>query len=70
MKAKKKPLARKTLADLGISPADVGEAGTKCRVMTLSFPPERSAGQIIHGESPEAKAAELVRLLRQEAKVI
>ena len=70
MKAKKKPLAKKTLADLGIDPSDVGEAGAKCRVMNLSFPPERSPGKIIEGETPEAKAAELVRLLREEAKVI
>jgi electron transfer flavoprotein beta subunit len=70
MKAKKKPLARKTLTDLGINPSEVGEAGAKCRVMNLSFPPERSPGKIIDGESPEAKAAELVRLLREEAKVI
>ena len=70
MKAKKKPLARKTLADLGIKPSEAGEAGAKCRVMNLTFPPERSPGKIIHGETPEAKAAELVRLLREEAKVI
>ncbi len=70
MKAKKKPLAKKTLADLGINPSEVGEAGAKCRVMSLSFPPERSPGRIIEGETPEAKAAELVRLLREEAKVI
>jgi electron transfer flavoprotein beta subunit len=38
--------------------------------MSLSFPPERSPGRIIEGETPEAKAAELVRLLREEAKVI
>jgi electron transfer flavoprotein beta subunit len=70
MKAKKKPLAKKTLADLGIDPSDVGEAGAKGRIMNLSFPPERSPGKIIEGETPEAKAAELVRLLREEAKVI
>jgi electron transfer flavoprotein beta subunit len=70
MKAKKKPLAKKTLADLAINPSEVGEAGAKCRVMSLSFPPERSPGRIIEGETPEAKAAELVRLLREEAKVI
>ncbi|NVM21998.1 MAG: electron transfer flavoprotein subunit beta/FixA family protein [Desulfobacterales bacterium] len=70
MKAKKKPLAKKTLADLGIDPGEVGSAGAKCKVKSLSFPPERSAGRIIEGETVEAKAAELVRLLREEAKVI
>ena len=32
-------------------------------------PPERGAGRIIQGE-PEAAAEELMRLLREEAKVI
>ena len=70
MKAKKKPLVKKTLADLGIDPSEVGEARAKCRVKGLSFPRERSPGRIIEGETVEAKAAELVRLLREEAKVI
>lgn len=70
MKAKKKPLATRTLSDLGIDPSDVGEAHAKCRVTHLAFPPERSPGRIIEGETVEAKAAELVRLLAEEAKVI
>ena len=70
MKAKKKPLAKRTLVDLGVDPSEVGEAGAKCKVMGLSFPPERSPGKIVEGETAEAKAAELVRLLREEAKVI
>lgn len=70
MKAKKKPLAKKTLADLGVNPGEVGETGARCKIVNLSFPPERSPGKIVEGETPEAKAAELVRLLRQEAKVI
>jgi len=70
MKAKKKPLAKKKLDDLGLDPSEVGKGGAKCRVMTLSLPPERSPGKIVKGESPEAKATELVRLLREEAKVI
>jgi electron transfer flavoprotein beta subunit len=70
MKAKKKPLVKKNLADLGVDPSEVGKARAKCRVKHLSFPPERSPGKIIEGETVEAKAAELVRLLREEAKVI
>jgi electron transfer flavoprotein beta subunit len=70
MKAKKKPLVKKTLADIGIDPKEVGKAGAKCRIMNLSFPPERAPGRIIEGETVEAKAAELLRLLREEAKVI
>jgi len=70
MKAKKKPLAKKTLADLGLNSDEAGQAGAKCKVVNLSFPPERSPGKIIEGETPGAKAGELVRLLREEAKVI
>jgi electron transfer flavoprotein beta subunit len=70
MKAKKKPLVQKTLADLGVDPSEVGEANAKCRIRSLSFPPERAPGRIIEGETAEAKAAELVRLLTDEAKVI
>ena len=70
MKAKKKPLVKKNLADLGVDPSEVGKARAKCRVKLLSFPPERSPGKIIEGETVEAKAAELVRLLREEAKVV
>jgi electron transfer flavoprotein beta subunit len=70
MKAKKKPLVKKTLTDLGVDPSEVGEARARCRVTNLSFPPERSPGRIVEGETAEAKAAELVRLLREEAKVI
>jgi len=70
MKAKKKPLAKKKLDDIGLDPSEVGEGGAKCRVMTLSLPPERSPGKMVEGETPEVKAAELVRLLREEAKII
>ena len=64
MKAKKKPMDTKTLADLGI------EVTNKLKVIQLSPPPERKAGKIIEGETPEQKAAELARLLHEEAKVI
>ena len=70
MKAKKKPLEKKTLEDIGLDPSEVGSTGAKCKVEKLSFPPERVPGKIIEGETPEAVAAELVRLLREEAKVI
>jgi electron transfer flavoprotein beta subunit len=33
-------------------------------------PPQREAGKIVEGETPEAKAKELARLLHEEAKVI
>jgi electron transfer flavoprotein beta subunit len=70
MKAKKKPLEEKTLASLGLNPAEFGLEARKLKVVQLTPPPQRKAGKIIPGDSPEAKAAELARLLRQEAKAI
>jgi electron transfer flavoprotein beta subunit len=70
MKAKKKPLEEKTLADLGLDPSQVGEGARKLKIMELTPPPQRETGKIIEGETPEEKAAELVRLLHEEAKLI
>ncbi len=70
MKAKKKPLEEKTLADLGMDPSQVGQGARKQKIIALSSPPERAAGKIIAGETPQEKAAELTRLLHEEAKVI
>ncbi len=66
MKAKKKPLETKKLADLGLNPADV-QPLTKIKAFT--HPPERKGGRVIAGDSVQAKVAELVRLLHEEAKV-
>jgi len=58
MAAKKKPLE--------VKPATLGEGSMTH--LGYQLPPERKAGRIV-GEGPDA-AAELVRLLREEAKVI
>jgi electron transfer flavoprotein beta subunit len=70
MKAKKKPLEEKTLADLGLDTSQVGEGARKLKIMELTPPPQRESGKIIDGETPEEKAAELVRVLHEEAKLI
>ena len=70
MKAKKKPLEEKTLADLGLDAAGFGEGARKLLVLELTPPPQREAGRIVEGETPEEKAKELVRLLHEEAKLI
>lgn len=68
MKAKKKPIEIQTLADIGI---DAGQLdGPLTRIKTMKPPPERKAGIMIPGGSAQAKAAELVRILHQEAKVL
>jgi electron transfer flavoprotein beta subunit len=65
MKAKKKPVDVLTAAEL--SGIDASSAGTD--LVTLSPPPPRPECKIVEGE-PEEMARELVRLLREEAKVV
>lgn len=64
MKAKKKPVDVKDAAALGIA------VEPKAKVAKMTPPPERAPGKIIAGDDPAVKAAELVKLLREEAKVI
>jgi len=71
MKAKKKPLAVKTLADLGLDASQCGAQAAKIRITAIELPPQRSAGRIINGGlDTQGKAKELVRALREEAKAI
>jgi electron transfer flavoprotein beta subunit len=71
MKAKKKPLAVKKLADIGLDPAQFAPGAGKTRTLSLEMPQERQAGRIVDGGlDTDGKARELVRLLHQEAKVI
>jgi len=64
MKAKKKPVDVKDAAALGIT------VENKAKVAKFIPPPPRAAGKIIGGDDPAAKAAELAKLLREEAKVV
>ncbi|MBW1659627.1 MAG: electron transfer flavoprotein subunit beta/FixA family protein [Deltaproteobacteria bacterium] len=64
MKAKKKPVTVKTVADLGVS----AEPMTVIKGMEL--PPERQAGKMIEGADAAAKAAALAKALHEEAEVI
>ncbi len=65
MKAKKKPVDKKSLKDIGI---DAPKALS--RIIALKYPPQRKAGKMIEGDSAQAKAAALVKALHEEAKVI
>jgi electron transfer flavoprotein beta subunit len=67
--ARKKPFTQWTAADVGLAAGDVGAAGAKLEVVAVLPPPERPPGRIISGEPAEA-VKEVVRLLREEAKVI
>ena len=64
MKAKKIEIKKITLAELGIN-----ETQNKVKILKLSAPAEKPQGRIIPGE-PAAAVKELVRLLREEAKVL
>jgi len=67
MAAKKKPVEEIDVASLGIEEG----ADPFYRVESITLPPEKAAGTIIQGEDdPSAAAAELVKLLREEAKAI
>lgn len=66
MKAKAKKLEKKNLGALGLSAADVAATTT---LTAYGFPPARPKGKVIAGDAATA-AKELVRLLRDEAKVL
>jgi electron transfer flavoprotein alpha/beta subunit len=70
MAAKKIAIVAKNIGDLGLSAGQVGAAGALVEESGLELPPPRPSGKIIQGATPEAKVKELVRLLRDEAKVI
>jgi electron transfer flavoprotein beta subunit len=63
MKAKKKPLAEKKIADLGVDAAVVETLG-------FALPPEKAPGKVFKGEPVEQMVQKVVGLLRSEAKVL
>jgi electron transfer flavoprotein beta subunit len=69
MKAKKKEIKAINLAALGLPADQVGVAGSRTKVVKFIPPPSRPPGKIIPGEIADA-ARNLVKLLREEAKVI
>ncbi len=69
MKAKKKPFDVKTPGDFGLDATQL-QAKTKVAVKGYQYPPEKKSGQVFQGESVDAMVAKVVKLLREEAKVI
>jgi electron transfer flavoprotein beta subunit len=70
MKAKKKEIKKIGLSDLGgLTPQDVGAAGSATKIVGYEPLPERPACRMIGGE-PAQQAAELVRALHEDAKAI
>lgn len=63
MSAKKKPITEK-------SPADLSSSGDKIEIVSLEPPPPRVAGRKLDAEDAKGFAEQLVKALREEAKVI
>ncbi|MBA4531286.1 electron transfer flavoprotein subunit beta/FixA family protein [Brevibacillus halotolerans] len=66
MKAKKKPLDRLSADDLGLTAEEVA---SKTEIVYQYVPEKKEAGRILSGDIP-SQVAEVVQLLRNEAKVI
>jgi electron transfer flavoprotein beta subunit len=65
MKAKRKEIPERDLASLG---ADLG--GPRVEILEMEPPPARKAGRVMKDGDTRAMAAELAKLLRDEAKVV
>ena len=70
MAAKKKVIAVKTPADAGVDAAAISGAAAHVRWTKLELPPARQAVKLIPADDPAKAATELLRLLRDEAKVL
>jgi electron transfer flavoprotein beta subunit len=69
MMAKRKKIVVKDCAALGLDVQVVGAGAALVTETAWTLPPARPAGRILSGDAATS-AAELVRLLRDEAKVL
>ena len=69
MAAKKKEIAERTPAEIGLDDGAVGAAGARLEVVSVAFPESGRGAQILTGDAAAA-AKELVGKLRNEARVI
>ena len=67
MKAKKKPFDVKSPADVGV---DASSLKARSVIKGFKYPPEKPKGKVFAGEPVEAMVEKVVKLLRDEAKVI
>jgi electron transfer flavoprotein beta subunit len=66
MAAKKKPIETRSTASLGLGADDLA---SRLSVEQVTLPPPRPPGKVLTGETAEA-VEQLIRLLREEAKII
>jgi electron transfer flavoprotein beta subunit len=69
MKVKKIKIPVWGIGDLGVEAGAVGAAGAGTKILSQELPPARQAGKVLEGE-PADVAKQVVKLLREEAKVI
>jgi len=67
-RARKKPLEVLSLADIGMSPDEVGPAGSWLEVEELFLPPAERVAEILPG-SPAEEAAKLLEILRSRGLI-
>jgi electron transfer flavoprotein beta subunit len=63
MAAKRKEIQKLSLADLEISPDQVGLTGSRTPVTAAAPRPEKSGGQVIKPETPEEAARQIADFL-------
>lgn len=67
-KASKREIALKTASDLGLDAGAVGEAGSRTRVVQLSYPPAGDGAEILEG-TPAEVSAKLAGVLKERGFV-
>ena len=69
MKAKKKPMDRKTPSDLGLD-VEALKGVQRTQVDGYEYPKEKPAGKVFQGETVDVMVDKVLNLLREEAKVL
>ena len=69
MGAKKKPLDSKATGDVGIDGGNVGEGGSKTKVLGLNPPPAKEAGEIIEDEDTNETVEKIVAWLDERTLI-
>jgi len=70
MRAKRKEVKVWGAADLELSPDEIGANGAKVKITKWSLPPERQAGVVISDGEPIDKVRELIKWMKETAKII
>jgi electron transfer flavoprotein beta subunit len=70
MKARKRDVKILEIEEIGLTTGELGAENAKVKITNLFFPPQRKQGRIIEGATALAKAAALVKLLKEEADII